>query len=448
MLLTGIVVAALVVSGAAAPQTNDTDIHTGVLDGARYRVEVPPDWNGTLLLYHHGIYPRDYVPEQIELANRPEAADRLLDEGYALAASLYSKPYGFSARQAVRDQTALLGWFDRTVGTPDQVVTWGASGGALNAVLLSEHLPRRIDGVLAMCGPVAGGQALFTQLLDYGFTVRTLLAPELELAHIGDPEANVAAAHRVLTRALETPQGRARLALAGALGGVPGWQRALQPRPAETAGQIREQTRFVQLVLDELIWGDLRTDLEAQAGGNPTGNTGVDYRRLLPRTSEHRLVREAYREAALDLSADLDALAAAPRIAEDRGAARWLVRHGTPTGHGTMPVATLHPVGDGVAPAHERSYATRVEPARLRQLYVDRGGHCQHTAAEELTALRVVLRRVESGRWPVTAPAVLDAQARRYGPEYHRLYDWLHDEAGAAEPAFTRHHPRPLPRMS
>jgi pimeloyl-ACP methyl ester carboxylesterase len=328
------------------------------------------------------------------------------------------------------------------------VLTWGASGGGLNAVLLSERIPDRIDGVLAMCGPVAGGAALFDQLLDLGFTVRTLLEPELEVVRPTDPQANLAQAHQVITSALQTPDGRARLSLANAFASVPGWSRALQPRSTDVAEQIRQQTRFVELVYDALVWGDLRADLETQAGGNPSGNVGIDYRRLLARTSERGLVEQAYRDAGLDLSADLDRLAEAPRIVPEGHAVRWLTRYGTPTGRGHAPVVTLHPIGDGVAPEHERTFAAKVEPSRLRQLYVNRGGHCQHTAAEELTALRVLEDRVDTGHWSTTAPDALNATASRFGPEFHGVYDWMFNEQGTSRPAFTRHNPRPLPRVA
>ncbi|MFC9255308.1 hypothetical protein [Amycolatopsis thailandensis] len=448
MTLTGILAAALIVTGAPALATDDVRVHTGVIDGARYRVEVPSDWNGKLLLYNHGIYPPGYVPEEIELANRQEAKPVLLGEGYALAASLYSKPNGFSAREAVHDQTALLSWFDRNVGRPAQVLTWGASGGGLNAVLLAERLPRRIDGALAMCGPVAGGSALFGQALDLGFAVRTLLAPELEVARIADPGANVAKAHQVIAKALESPDGRARLALANAFADVPGWSTAHRPRSADVAEQIRQQTKFVEAVYDQFAWGAHRADLETRAGGNPTGNTEVDYRGLLARSSERGLAYQTYRDAGLDLGADLAKLAAAPRVQADDVAARWLARVGTPTGRGHQPVVTLHPIGDGVAPEHERTYGDSVDSARIRQLYVNRAGHCQHTAAEELTALRVLRDRVETGRWASTSPERLNAEANRFGPELRFLYDWLHGEQGTAAPAFRRYHPAPLPRVA
>ncbi|MDG4791128.1 hypothetical protein O7626_35380 [Micromonospora sp. WMMD1102] len=108
----------------------------------------------------------------------------------------------------------------------------------------------------------------------------------------------------------------------------------------------------------------------------------------------------------------------------------------------------MHPIGDGVAPGHERVYGDRVDSSRIRQLFVNRGGHCQHTAAEELTALRVLRDRVETGRWSSTSPEVLNAEANRIGPEFHGIYDWLHNEQGSTAPAFARYRPAPLPRAA
>ncbi|SMC99997.1 hypothetical protein [Kibdelosporangium aridum] len=446
MITTAVMVAALVAPGAAVVEAQEeVRVHTGVIDGAQYRVEVPSKWNGKVLIYSHGIYPNGYIPEQIELTNRVEAKPVLLERGYALAASLYSKPHGLSVREAVHDQGALLTWFTRNVGQPRQVLAWGASGGGLNSVVLGEK-DRRIDGVLAMCGPVAGGTALFNQFLDIGFTVRTLLAPELEIVRIANPAANLTKAHEVVNAALATASGRARLALANSFASVPGWSRTHQPRSTDVAEQIRQQTRFVAGVYDDLIWGDLRSDVEITAGGNPSWNIGVDYGRVLSRASERNLVEQAYREAGMSLAADLDKLAAAPRITPDWRAVETLTRLGTPMGRGKAPVVTLHPVGDGVAPEHERTYGARVDSSRIRQLYVNRGGHCMHSAAEELTALGVLEHKVNTGRWPDASPEALNATAGRYGPQFGGLFDWLHNEFGVVQPAFVRFQPAYLPR--
>jgi hypothetical protein len=442
---------AAVIAVPAAAETDEVRVHNGEINGARFRVEVPARWNGTLLLYSHGLYSPGFIPEEIELVNQKPAKQRLLDDGYALAASLYRTPNGYPVQPALDDEERLLNWFDTHVGRPDQVVSWGASGGGLISVLLGERNPHRIDGVLSMCGPVGGGPGLMNQFLDLAFVIRTLLAPDrgLELVHITQPAENEATADAVVQGALATAQGRARLALAAALASVPGWSRALEPRPTTVTDQVAQAATY-NLVFGWFAWGAGRADIETQAGGNPSWNVGVDYRRQLARSSGRDLVERAYREAGLDLGADLARLDAAPRVRPDRPAAEWLARFGQPMGRTVAPVLTLHAVGDGVPVEHEREYAEQVArfggPDRLRQLFVNRGGHCMHTAAEELTALAVLERRIRTGRWPATDPIELNRDAGSFDAALHVLYDWTVDRAGASPPAFVAYSPGPFLR--
>src|SRR3982750_2404265 len=83
-------------------------------NGAAYRIQVPGNWNGTLVLYSHG-----YVPPAVENPPKdaPDAATEayLLDHGYALAGSAYSAT-GWAVSEAVQDQVALLDLFEASVG--------------------------------------------------------------------------------------------------------------------------------------------------------------------------------------------------------------------------------------------------------------------------------------------------------------------------------------------
>jgi hypothetical protein len=67
-----------------------------------------------------------------------------------------------------------------------------------------------------------------------------------------------------------------------------------------------------------------RADLEHRAHGNPSWNTGVDYGRQLALSADRREVEALYRQADLDLGADLTTLAQVPRIQADTGAIRYL----------------------------------------------------------------------------------------------------------------------------
>src|SRR5438309_4086524 len=147
----------------------------GDIAGARFQVQVPQPWNGTLVLYSHG-YMRSGGPAPDLPADAPDAATRqwLLEHGYALAASGYSKQ-GWAVQQAFHDQVALLDRFSGLgFGRPTRVVAWGDSmGGLITAGLVQLH-PDRFAGAIPMCGVVAGATGMWNQLLDVEFVFRTL----------------------------------------------------------------------------------------------------------------------------------------------------------------------------------------------------------------------------------------------------------------------------------
>ncbi|MFS8099586.1 hypothetical protein LFM09_20900 [Lentzea alba] len=433
----------LAVSLLMPVEPSGTTVHTGQIDGAEYRVEVPSRWNGTLLLYSHGTYPAGYNPP-VEMASRPAARDELLARGYALAASRYRVPHGHAIPDALRDQPALVSWFSREVARPRRVIAWGSSLGGLTSVMLGES--NRFDGVLSLCGALGGAVMRSNQLLDLGFVFRTLLEPSLEVARVSDVAVNEKRAVGAIDTALGSGPGRARLALANAVAGIPAWSRVHEPRPTEVVDAVTQAAVHDRTLARSLAWGSGRADIEARSGGNPSWNTGVDYRVLLERSVSKDLVLAAYREAGVSLEADLSALGAAPRVSADAAAVRWLHSFGDPAGRGNAPVVTLHAVGDPTGTEHERAYATRERD--VRQLFVNRAGHCMHTAAEELVALRVLEDRISAGRWQSVQPDRLNGLAGQYGPEMRVLQDWTttppREETVA--PGFVTHHPGRFPR--
>ncbi|MBB5857647.1 hypothetical protein ACFQ05_18750 [Amycolatopsis umgeniensis] len=429
-------------ASAAGPVTR----YEGELEGARYLVLVPENWNGTLLLWSHGMYSLAYPePDRIALTSQPATESYLLEQGYALAASQFRAVRGWSIEEALTDQVRLHDWFGRTIGLPRRTIAAGESVGAITATLLAERNPRRFGGLMTFCGNLAGGEAHWNSGLDLGFALNTLLDARLHLVRITDPAANASRFTEVVQAANGNPQGRARLALANALAEIPGWLDATQPRPRDVAEQVFWQgawDRFYRVG----AFGVDRVALEQRAGGNPSWNAGIDYRRILANGGERPLVERAYAEAGLDLGADLERLAKAPRISPDPAAAAYLARFGLPLGRTPFPVLTMHTVADGTAPAaHERAYADRVGDRRnLRQLFVNRAGHCVFTASEEITALRTLERRLDSGNWP---SGDLNADAGRLAPQYQTIFDIVRETRVTTTPAFTRHSPPPYPRL-
>jgi pimeloyl-ACP methyl ester carboxylesterase len=446
-----VLVAGLLVAGWATKADAATDgrrSYTGTINGAAYRVETPERWNGTLVLFSHGYYPPGFPNETVLVSNAEETEEWLLEHGYALAASEYQNDgVGYLVEDAIRDQLALMDWFDANVGRPHRAVVLGQSLGVTIATLLAERYPRRFDGVLNMCGAYDPLNT-FNTALDINFAVKTLLAAneDIDLVRADNPAASRDALTAVVDRERTTPQGRARLALAAALGNVTGWYFSLQPKPADLTGWIQQQIEWVKWAK---VYGNgpvAFADIDQVAGGNPLWNVGVDYARQLARSSQRDVVKQAYREAGLDLRADLAKLADAPRVAPDPGAVRYMYRYGVAVGRTPVPVLSMHTTGDGGAPPdQERWYAGQVrrngDPDKLRQLYLKRGGHCSFSAAEEVTALRALLTKVDTGRWPNLSPARLNTAANRFDRHFHQVLDLSTFTKGVLPPAFTRYTP-------
>jgi pimeloyl-ACP methyl ester carboxylesterase len=458
VVLAGLVAALLGAAGTAGA-TGATDAtpapgrhtYTGTIDGADYRVETPQRWNGTLILFSHGYVPEGVpFPPGIPLANRAETEQWLLEHGYALAGSDFKGRVGLLIEEAMADNLALLDWFDDNIGQPRRTIASGFSMGGGIATRLAERHPHRIDGVLAISAQ-QDAQASLNRGLDVTFAVRTLLTDDqrLELVKAADPAHSVAVLQEGVQQALTTPAGRARLALAGAIGGLPAWASAHEPAPADLVEAIRQQAWWTEAAYISSLGPTGRVDIERRAGGNPSFNVGVDYARQLARSGQRAFVERAYRHTGADLRADLRRLAAAPRIAADPAAVAWMYRFGVSAATTPTPVVTLHGVAEGIIGSDPRWYGEQVRrfghPGRLRQLHVDRGDHGPFSAADEIVALNALLHKVTTGGWPDVSPAALNARVARFTPQQQTVFDIFTFTDKEMPPAFTaRQTPRAL----
>jgi pimeloyl-ACP methyl ester carboxylesterase len=446
-LVIAVVLAVAVISGgtvaAAGPVTDQ-----GSIGGAAYKIEIPANWNGDLVLYSHG-YVAPGQPNPASDAGDPLTGQYLQDQGYALAGSAYTST-GWAVHDALNDQIALLDYFNRTYAKPGRTIAWGHSlGGMITAGLVQRH-PERFAGALPMCGVLAGGVAVWNVGLDVGFVFRTLLAPNsgLQLVHITNPTANLQLAEAILAGAQATPQGRARLALAAAVGDLPGWFSPLTPEPAANDFATRETNQFLwNQQVDFPFDFALRAELEARAGANPSWNTGVNYRKQLDLSVDRDEVKTLYSAAGLSLDADLATLAAAPRIAADPAAVAYLTQNIVFNGEiDDVPVLTLHTTDDGlVLNQDEQAYASIVDERQLlRQTFVHRAGHCTFTPAETIAAFNALVREIKDERWSQLEPADLNAAAQALGPRLNVLL------SGQLEvpmpPAYLAFRPTKFPR--
>src|SRR2546423_3619509 len=219
---------------APAPTPRSPTHRTGKIGGAAYEIVGPAKWNQPLFLFSHGYVAPGGANGAVAA---PFAAARtwLLDHHYAIAGSAYAST-GWAIEDALKDQIALLDFFEKRIGKPKRVIAWGGSlGGIITAGLVQLH-PDRFAGAMPLCGVLAGGIATWNAELDAAYAFKTLLAPgsALQLVHVADPDANWQLASQVLTTAAGTPQGKARLALVAALTDLPGWFDPRLPEPAGT----------------------------------------------------------------------------------------------------------------------------------------------------------------------------------------------------------------------
>ena len=427
---------------------------TGSIGAAKYSIEVPAAWNGTLFLYSHGyVAPGRLNPATDSPA--PIISSWLLDHGYAIAGSSYSST-GWALEDAFKDQIAVLDLFNQRISKPQRVIAWGGSLGGIITAGLVQLYPDRFAAAIPLCGVLAGGIANWNAGLDAAYAFKTLLAPtsQLQLVNITDPQTNVQLALQIFNAAAATPQGQARIALVAALGDLPGWfdPAGAQPAPTDYAGQQAAQSLWESQV-DFPFEFQLRAELEQRAGGNPSWNAGVDYVHQLAISSNNAEVTALYGEAGLDLAADLRTLNSGTRIKADPKAAAYLDRNISFDGNLSVPMLSMHTIGDGlVVPQNETAYSDLVTAAgkqdMLRQVFVHRAGHCAFSAAETITVIEAMLARLDAGAWSAPlSPADLNTIAQGLGDAFSRVGGFF-----ISPPAFENFtpgpHPRPFPKGS
>jgi len=413
-------------------------------DGATYRIQCPAGaWNGTLYLYSHG-YVVPGAANPVQDVGDPVTGAWMLAHGYALAGSSYSTT-GWAIAQALPDQISTLNAFDSTYGRPTTTVAWGHSlGGIITAGLIQDY-PNRFDAALPMCGVLSGGVATWNTALDGAFAFQKLIDPSVQVVNITNPTANLQAAETAVAQAQQTPQGRARLALVAALDDTPGWFTPLSSEPAATdyADQELNQYYWASQVTFPFVFA-FRADLQAKAGGNPSWNTGVNYFSDLAKSADVNEVKGLYQAAGLSLGHDVQTLNSSPRISANPNAVAWLARNISFDGQIQVPVLTMHTTGDGlVVPENEQAYRSVVDRNGhgnlLRQVFVDRAGHCAFTPAETITAVQTLENRISTGQWSVPSPAGMNSQAAALGPGYNIFSSG--SKVVPTPPAFISHTP-------
>ena len=145
-------------SFACAEEKSAPRILTGTQGAAPWRIDVPANWNGKLIVFFHGN-----EREPITYDEKPYAGGGrrlILERGYALVQSGYARA-DWNIEDGYRDSEWVRKYFSHVFGKPRQTFAVGQSMGGLSAAYALEKTDTPYDGGLAIAGTLGGGDALF-----------------------------------------------------------------------------------------------------------------------------------------------------------------------------------------------------------------------------------------------------------------------------------------------
>ncbi len=388
-------------AAAAGAQPGPLDL-SGTLTGANYRIIVPADWNGGLVVLAHGYRDRADQPGQVDDTSAMDGsftalALGLASEGYAVAGTSYERN-GWAVKDALNDLTSLTGYFRGHVGMPNRTLLVGFSLGSLPTLELAERTGGLYDGFMPACAVAAGSPRAWdgaaVNLLAYQVAFGGFPSAWGTVADGNDTVNFATQVAPVVYGQLVNPLNFGKFEFMRLVGGVP-------------ASANYYGNGAAGLFTNFYFFTEARGDLEQDAGGPIVQN--------LTHTYSLSAADKGY--LAL-LGVDADALLAqmnAQRTISAPPASRNYVKHyATFTGKIKHPVLTLHTKIDTLVPVqHEAAYRTTVDTAGrgdlLYQAFTNGDGHCAFTPTQTLTAIGALDQWVQTGVRPTDAefPAAL-----------------------------------------
>lgn len=323
----------------------------GVLNGAGYRIEVPDDWNGSLVLWAHG-----YRGTGLELIvdNHP-LRTFLIANGYAWAASSYGKN-GYDALGAAKDTHTLRSRFIEQFGMPSRIYVTGASLGGHVTALMAERWPSSYSGAVSACGAI-GDAENFDFYLDFNVAAQTLSGIDQSFPFAAD----------YLTATVPATK--------AALG--PAFPFVLNASGTQLAGLTELRSGGVRPLFDQgwLYWNGVAGDFLFGLGKDALGfNAAVENADVTYQFD----VDPALSPAEVMFNGTVQRISSNPTVR----------RKITPTtGNLGIPMLTLATLGDLFVPfVNQQIYAERVAARGKSDLLVQRAmrdfGHCTFTPSE------------------------------------------------------------------
>ena len=365
----------------------------GVTGHAAFDIEVPPAWNGKLVLWAHG-----YRGQGKTLTVDPPyygLRQRWLDQGYAWAASSYYDN-GYDVRAGVTATRHLAGYFAGHVGKPRQRLIAGVSMGGHIIGRSLEQYPHYYSGALPMCGEL-GDDALFDEILDYNLVAQALSGVHAYPVPADYLTADVPKIESALGIGSITPTAPDITNAGGKQLRAIWVNRTGGPRPGTDAAFATWKDFLFGLALP--TGGTTLAEDPGQVATNArtvyVPNTPVNVNKIVQRVPvRNPAARYSHRLSQIPL------ISGKPRV----------------------PVLSLHGIGDGFVPfSMEQVYANEVRRNHQSGLLVQRAirvaQHCEFSDVEAGRAWDDLTRWIRTGRHPagdpVTSPrAVAD---KRFG---------------------------------
>ena len=353
----------------AAPKT-EPKTELGEINSAKFRIDIPENWNGGLVMYCHGY---SATPGSFKEGKLPPVLAVFTDQGYAIAQSGYAAG-GWAIQEAVEDTEALRRYFIGKYGQPKETYITGHSMGGFLTMMFMERFPTSYDAGLALCGPLAPA----TYFMDRGaFDLRVVF--DYYFPGVLPPPDKVPADFK------GTPEMVKHI------------QEVLDGQPDKAAAMLHfsglHNTKDMASTLVFVTYMFL--DLEQRSGGNPFENRNEIYES----TDNYNALNDGVK-----------------RYTADPRAADYIRTWYTPTGKLLRPMLAIHTTYDPLVPVRiPDRYPELVEQSGSQdmfvQQYVKHDGHCTILPNEiaagfsELRAWKDRGSKPHAGLHPETATA-------------------------------------------
>ncbi|MEU9336909.1 hypothetical protein AB0D49_27715 [Streptomyces sp. NPDC048290] len=351
--------------------------------GAHYTLALPTDWNGSLVVHAHGGPDLGAASDPARSQDDLARWSVMVKEGYAWAGSSYRRG-GYGTRMAAADTESARRAFVSRFGRPDRTYVHGQSwGGNVAAKVAEIHGTRNgpYDGALLTNGVLGGASRGYDHRVDLRVVHQYYCGNHPRPTEPQYPLWQGLRADSTMTAAGL----RARLQECTGLASPPPERTALQQRNLDdilAVTGIPERTLESHLRFATFTFRDLVS--ERLGGRNPFTSTGVRY------SGSH----------------DDEALnARVQRFTADPTARRDLSYDSDPTGKVSIPVLTLHAIGDPTAfVEHESAYHATLKGAHrdryLVQTFTTETEHSELSDAEYAASIAALDRWARTGHRP------------------------------------------------